>query len=112
MEILSVFLGSGGLLGVLVLFFWSGRWFGKLDHVLRGIDEKFKTMEEKMSDGFREINQRFEDVNKKLDCIGLEIRNLTSRMDRLEVRVEERTFRRYLSLIEPLESEEEMAGAK
>lgn len=107
MEYLGIFLGSGGIIGVIGLFFYMGKWFGKIDERFNAIDYRFHLMEKRfdaIDKRFEEVNKRFDDmgnefklrfdiVDKKFEAILFEIRALTSRLDRLEVRVEERTLK-------------------
>jgi len=72
----SLILGSGGLLGLVLMFFWVGRFMGKIDSKLTVLDEMKKDIKE----------------------IKGSVQNLEIRMSRLETQDEER-FRNEIKLL-------------
>lgn len=82
MENLGIWIGSGGIVGIVVLFFYMGRGFGKLETKLGDIDKRFDS-----------IDKKFEMILLEIKEIRKELSNLDIRLSRLEVRVEERMVR-------------------
>ena len=89
MEILSLIIGSGGLIGIFYVIFKMGKLVSSFEGSFKLIEERFKHIEER----FKHLDEKFERIEKKVDTIASDIKNLTSRVDRLEVRLEERTLR-------------------
>ena len=73
---LSLILGSSGLLGFILMFFWIGRWMGKIDSKLNSLDE--------IKNGLKEVK--------------ISVQSLEVRMSRLETQDEER-FRNEIKLL-------------
>lgn len=74
-EIIQIFIGSGGLLGILILTFRMGKVVQKID-----------TLEKTCSENFAEIKTDIKDMKARISAVELQI-------GRLEIRVEERTLR-------------------
>lgn len=101
---LQIFLGSAGILGFILMFFWVGKWFGKIDERFNRIDEKFKsidenfkTMDEKSEGRFKimgdRIDDKFRQLEDKINDISRNISSIKSALVILETRVEERTLK-------------------
>lgn len=74
-EIIQLFLGSGGLLGILFLAFRTGKIVQKID-----------TLEEHCNKNFLEMKMDIKDIKRSISSMEVQI-------GRLETRVEERTLR-------------------
>lgn len=88
-DIIQLLIGSGGLLGIGVLFFKMGRFAEKVDGLAF-----------QMTKGFAEVDKRFGAVDKRFDKIECDINDIKEntkdieiQLGILETRVEERTMR-------------------
>jgi len=84
---LSLILGSSGLLGFILMFFWIGKWMGKIEARLDGFDKRFDS-----------IDKKFEALLQEIKEIKISIQNMESRVARLETQDEER-FRNEIKLL-------------
>jgi predicted nuclease with TOPRIM domain len=101
----QLIIGSGGLIGLIVLIFYCGRWFGKIDHSLSHIIKNQEYMEKKNNEFRIEINERFgglsEDIKRidgQISRMEESLRLIDSRISRLEGKDEER-FRTEMKLM-------------
>lgn len=105
----QLFLGSTGILGVLAMIFFGGRWFGKAEKAFEEINKKFdsqsKQIGEFKSDIRYDINKlanlvdmRFEKLEKIMETnketISNQIGEINTRVSRLEGRDDERFGRK------------------
>lgn len=111
----QLIIGSGGLLGVGAIIFYLGRIVARfeakfdsgeknLQMMEARMDDRFRGMDKRIVSEFQAIEKRFDSVEKRIDSrcdkidtrldkITNDIQDVKSRLDRLEVRVEERTLK-------------------
>jgi predicted nucleic acid-binding Zn-ribbon protein len=81
-EIIQIFLGSGGLIGILFLFFRIGKTAEKIEH-----------LETSMNDLKSVSQQEFDSLKESVREMQRSITKIEVQIGKLEIRVEERTLR-------------------
>jgi hypothetical protein len=74
-EIIQIFIGSGGLLGIIFIFFKMGKFA-----------QKIETLDESCKKNFTEIRNDIKEIKHSINALEIQ-------MGKLETRVEERTLR-------------------
>jgi archaellum component FlaC len=93
MEVLSLILGSGGLIGVAVLIFRTGRMVEKIEIIGKNVE----SLKIEMSNEFKNVANEFKEIRKDISTIN-------TSLARLETRVDERTLRVIHSQVQPAQS--------
>lgn len=81
-EIIQLFIGSGGLIGVVLLFFQLGKFAQKID----SMDKRMESLDESCKKNFSEIKNDIKEMKHSINAIEVQL-------GKLETRVEERTLR-------------------
>jgi peptidoglycan hydrolase CwlO-like protein len=81
-EIIQLFIGSGGLIGVILLFFQLGKFAQKID----AIDQRIEEFKKDTGKNFLEVKCEIKEMKHSINALEIQL-------GRLETRVEERTLR-------------------
>ena len=86
MEILSLLIGSGGFLGVLLMVFRMGKLVKACEHTAEKVSE--------LGDEIKEVKEEIKEMRKDINDIKVQI-------GKLETRVDERTLRVLHTQVQP-----------
>lgn len=92
-DIIQLLIGSGGLLGLVIMFFRMGRFAEKVDNLCKKVDGFDHSCEY----NFREMRSDLKKIGSEISEVKASINELEVQMGILETRVEERTFRAYVT---------------
>jgi peptidoglycan hydrolase CwlO-like protein len=99
-EIIQLFIGSGGLIGIVFLFFRMGKFAQKVENLENSVIEFKGQVKSAFLDTSDQIDKKFDELDKRFDKIETDIKeldhsltNIKVQIGKLETRVEERTLR-------------------
>lgn len=107
-EIIQLFIGSGGLIGILIIAFHMGKFSNKIESMDKKIDQLENALEKKIhkvetaiSDYNKMHQQEFDFLKQETKEMQRTLHNIQVQVGKLETRVEERTLRVVKDICEP-----------